>query len=57
MRPGLTGLAQINGRDQLSIEEKVEFDNEYMKKMGFWFDFFILVKTVLNVINGRDVRH
>jgi O-antigen biosynthesis protein WbqP len=55
--PGLTGLAQINGRDDLSIEDKVAFDIEYMKRQSFWFDLKILWKTFSNVIKGHGVLH
>ena len=49
VRPGLTGWAQINGRDELEIEEKAKLDGEYVQKMSFWFDckcFFGTIKSV-----------
>ncbi len=55
--PGLTGWAQVNGRDDLSIIEKVSFEVEYMKKKSFWFDLKILWMTFLSVINKKGVSH
>ena len=47
LKPGLTGWAQINGRDELSLEDKVAFEKEYMDKKSFWFDVKIIYLTVL----------
>lgn len=55
--PGLTGWAQINGRDELSISEKVKFDVEYMQMGSFWFDMKILWITFLRVFKGVGVSH
>ncbi|MEN8908238.1 MAG: sugar transferase [Clostridiales bacterium] len=55
IRPGLTGWAQINGRDELTIMEKAKLDGEYVKKMGFWFDMKIFFKTLFKVFYGNDV--
>ena len=55
--PGLTGWAQVNGRDDLSIPEKVMLEVEYMHKKSFWFDLKILWFTFLKVINGKGVSH
>jgi O-antigen biosynthesis protein WbqP len=55
--PGLTGLAQVNGRDNLPIPEKVRFDYEYLQRKSFAFDLQILCVTVLQVIRGEGVRH
>ena len=55
--PGLTGWAQINGRDDLSIPEKVLLEVEYMHKKSFWFDLKILWLTFLKVINRKGVSH
>ena len=55
--PGLTGWAQVNGRDELSIPEKVMLEVEYMQKKSFWFDLKILWLTFLKVINGKGVSH
>ena len=55
--PGLTGWAQINGRDELPISEKVKFDVEYMHRQSCWFDLQILWGTVVKVIQRRGVSH
>ena len=55
--PGLTGWAQVNGRDELSIPEKVKLDVEYMHKKSFWFDLKILWTTFLKVINSQGISH
>jgi O-antigen biosynthesis protein WbqP len=55
--PGLTGWAQVNGRDDLSIPEKVLLEVEYMHNKSFWFDLKILWLTFLKVINGKGVSH
>ncbi|MCL2105931.1 MAG: sugar transferase [Oscillospiraceae bacterium] len=54
--PGLTGWAQVNGRDTLGDEEKVRLDAEYLERQGFWLDLRILIKTALQVIVGKDVE-
>lgn len=55
IRPGLTGWAQINGRDTLSTQEKVQFDSEYVKKMSFLFDLRCFFGTVTKVIRQEDI--
>ena len=55
--PGITGWAQVNGRDELTIPEKVKLDVEYMHKKSFLFDLKILWMTFLKVINRKDVSH
>lgn len=55
IRPGLTGWAQINGRDTIEIEDKARFDGDYVKKMSFIFDIECILKTVVVVIKRRDV--
>ena len=55
--PGITGWAQVNGRDELSIPDKVALDVEYMNRKSFWFDSKILWMTFLKVINSQDVSH
>jgi O-antigen biosynthesis protein WbqP len=55
--PGITGWAQVNGRDELSISEKVNFDLEYMKKKSFLFDVKILFMTLFKVIRNDGVKH
>ena len=55
--PGITGWAQVNGRDELSIPDKVELDVEYLNRQSFWFDIKILWMTFLKVINRDGVSH
>ena len=55
--PGLTGWAQINGRDELPIPEKVALDVEYMERKTFWFDLYILWLTMLKVVRQDSVSH
>ena len=55
--PGLTGWAQVNGRDDLPIPEKVALDVEYMERQSFWFDMRILWLTVLKVVRRDGVSH
>ena len=55
--PGVTGWAQVNGRDELSIPEKVALEVEYMQKKSFWFDLKILWMTFLKVINNQGISH
>lgn len=54
--PGLTGWAQINGRDEISIEEKARFDGEYVRSMGFCFDLDIIIKTFFSVLIHKGVQ-
>ena len=53
--PGMTGLAQINGRDNLTAEEKAEFDRQYVENRTLFLDINILFKTVFAVLTGKDV--
>ncbi len=53
VKPGITGLAQINGRDNITYEEKALFDKEYVEKQSFMFDMKILFKTVIVVLTGK----
>ncbi len=55
--PGLTGWAQVNGRDELSIPQKVDLDAEYLQCQGFWFDIKILWLTFLKVMQRDGVSH
>ena len=55
--PGITGWAQVNGRDELSIPDKVALDVEYLNRQSFWFDVKILWMTFLKVINRDGVSH
>ncbi|MBO4341481.1 MAG: sugar transferase [Clostridia bacterium] len=55
VRPGMTGLAQINGRDNLDMVQKTEYDLQYIKNMSFFNDIKILFKTVFVVLSGKDI--
>ena len=55
--PGITGWAQINGRDELSIPDKVKLDAEYIAQQSFWFDLRILWMTLLKVIKRDNILH
>ena len=55
VRPGLTGWAQINGRDELEIPVKAAFDGEYIKRMGFTFDVKCFVGTIISVLKSDGV--
>jgi O-antigen biosynthesis protein WbqP len=55
--PGLTGWAQVNGRDELPIPQKVALDVEYLVRQGFWFDIWILWMTFLKVVRHDGVSH
>jgi O-antigen biosynthesis protein WbqP len=55
LRPGLTGWAQINGRDELAVPDKVALDAEYLARRSFLFDLEILVSTIVPVLTARGV--
>ena len=55
--PGITGWAQVNGRDELSIPDKVALDVEYMNRKSFFFDLKIIWMTFLKVINSQGITH
>jgi len=55
--PGLTGWAQVNGRDELAIPDKVALDAEYLARRGFLFDLRILAMTAMKVVGGAGVQH
>lgn len=57
LRPGLTGWAQINGRDELAIPDKVALDAEYLRRRSFALDMRIIWLTVLKVLRGAGVSH
>lgn len=56
VKPGLTGWAQINGRDELPIPAKAKLDGEYIEKMGFLFDMKCIIKTVGTVLKHKGVK-
>ena len=55
--PGLTGWAQVNGRDELPIPEKVKLDLVYLQRQSFWFDIYILWLTFIKVMRRDGVSH
>lgn len=55
VKPGLTGLAQISGRDELEIPMKAQIDGEYVKKRGFFYDIGIIIKTFFKVFKHDGV--
>ncbi len=57
LKPGITGWAQINGRDEISIEEKVALEKEYLEKKSFLFDVVIMAKTSTSVLGSKGVAH
>ncbi len=57
LKPGITGWAQINGRDDISIEKKVKLEKEYMYKRSTLFDIEIIIKTFTNVLFSKGISH
>jgi O-antigen biosynthesis protein WbqP len=57
LRPGLTGWAQVNGRDELPIPEKARLDREYLERMSLGFDLKIIAATARAALSGRGVSH
>jgi O-antigen biosynthesis protein WbqP len=57
LRPGITGWAQVNGRDNLSLAEKVALDADYIRHCSISFDLMIAIKTIKRVLLGADVWH
>lgn len=57
LKPGITGWAQINGRDDISITKKVQLEQEYLYKKSFLFDVEIIIKTFTNVLFSKGVSH
>jgi O-antigen biosynthesis protein WbqP len=55
--PGITGWAQVNGRDEISLKEKVRFEKEYLERKSFWFDMKIIAFTFFKVLNSKGVQH
>lgn len=54
VRPGVTGWAQVNGRKDISWEQRIEYDIEYVDNLSFWFDVKVFLKTVIQVIAMQD---
>lgn len=57
LKPGITGWAQINGRDDISIQKKISLEQEYMERKSWLFDLEILIKTVSNVLYRNGISH
>ena len=57
LKPGITGWAQINGRDDITIEKKVQLEQEYLYKRSTLFDIEIIIKTFTNVLFSKGVSH
>ena len=57
LKPGITGWAQINGRDELSIKEKVFFEKEYLERKSIFFDIKIILLTILKLLNTNKISH
>jgi O-antigen biosynthesis protein WbqP len=57
LKPGITGWAQINGRDEISIEKKVQLEQEYLYKKSFLLEVEIIIKTFTNVLFSKGVSH
>jgi O-antigen biosynthesis protein WbqP len=57
LKPGITGWAQINGRDEISISEKVSLEEDYLKRKSILFDLEIIIKTFTNVLSRKGVNH
>ena len=57
LKPGITGWAQINGRDEISIEAKVALEKEYLERKSVWFDLIIVVRTFTSVLGSKGVTH
>lgn len=54
--PGITGLAQVNGRDRLNDSQKLRFDYQYYQQIGFCLDLRIIIKTITNVLTSKDIQ-
>jgi O-antigen biosynthesis protein WbqP len=57
LQPGLTGWAQVNGRDEIALEEKVALEKEYLERQSFWFDMKIIALTFTKVLKSQGVKH
>ena len=56
-KPGITGYAQVNGRDNLNMDEKVFLEFEYLNNKSFLTDFLILIKTIKIIFKNKDISH
>ena len=57
LMPGVTGWAQVNGRDELKLEQKVSYEKEYMVKRSILFDFYIIFVTLTQALTSKGVEH
>jgi O-antigen biosynthesis protein WbqP len=57
LKPGITGWAQVNGRDEISIEAKVALEKEYLDRKSVWFDLVIVLRTFTSVLFSKGVSH
>ncbi len=57
LKPGITGWAQVNGRDEISIPEKVALDVHYLKHQSFWIDCYVICLTIFKVLKRDGVSH
>ena len=57
LTPGITGWAQVNGRDELTTVEKVAFDIEYLNRMSLFFDLVVLWKSISILVNRKNISH
>ena len=57
LKPGLTGWAQVNGRDEISLEQKVLLDKEYLELQSMLFDLKIILKTTKRITSSKNVSH
>jgi O-antigen biosynthesis protein WbqP len=57
LKPGITGWAQVNGRDEISIEKKAELEQEYLHRRSILLDIEILIKTFTNSLFGKGITH
>ncbi len=57
LKPGITGWAQINGRDEISIPDKVKLEQEYLYRKSILLDIEIIIKTFTSVLTSKGVKH
>lgn len=55
VRPGITGWAQVNGRNDIHWDEKLEYDAYYVEHLSFWMDCRVLLKTIADVVRSKDI--
>ena len=57
LRPGITGWAQVNGRDDIELDIKIQLDTVYLKRQSLWFDLKIMLLTIYAVAGRKDISH